>query len=946
MKKSQATISFIFFKLFDIRTGELRRALLMQLNIFLIISTLLILKPTINGLFLAQYGVEQLPIAYILVAIVAALVSVTYARLLAKIPLRTISISTLIGSVVSLIIFGLFLHFRLLENSLLYLFYIWVSIFALLTTSQFWVLANMVFNPREAKRLFGFVGAGAIAGGIFGGYLTSILAEIIGSERLPFVCAGLLLCCIPITISIWEKNVANVTPAFERKRNIKKSTARPLQLIRQSKHLTYIACIVGVSVMVAKLVDYLFGGIASKLIPDADELTAFFGFWFSTFNVISLILQLFLTRKIVGTYGVGVSLFFLPVMIFVASVLLLFFPTLLMAAVFLKMADGSLKQSINKASMELLIMPISQEIKNQTKIFIDVFVDSLATGFIGLLLIFIIKGRDLPMVAVSWIIVGLLLLWIYFAQKVRKEYLRAFRLKLREVAPKSKSEKTFDLANQSVLDGFRKVLAQGEEAQKLFVLQKIKQQPDDRLFFSIKKLLDDPSNAVRAEALNNLYFFKKYNLSDQVRQLTHHPSQKVKIAAFEYLLLRVPEDEIELMGKYLTDKDYRVSGAALVSLAKETKRNLTLQHQLNLDTVLDKKIVSLQNITAPEERQFLKISLLKSIGYAGFSSYYHLIKQYFSDTDPRVAQEAITAAGHTLSPLFVNELLYFLKEKNTRPHAEAALANFKEGLIPILKFKISQPDFELEILRRVPAVVKKISRQVSVDFLLELLKHNDGIVRLEALRGLNMLRNLHPHLNFYPKAIAQKILDEATLYQRTLSILYAQIKYEEDAPQQNEAVKEARKSLVEILEKRLHRNLERIFRLLGLKYPPDDIFQIYRGLNSNQSDLSINAIEFLDNLLEPDLKKTIIPLIESSMLETISEEAIRNLNLPIVTPEACFEMLLEGKDERVKIATLFLIGKLGAQKYLPLIERLLHHPSPKIQHYAEVTKKILSPESP
>ena len=110
--------------------------------------------------------------------------------------------------------------------------------------------------------------------------------------------------------------------------------------------------------MVAKLVDYQFGGIAAGLIPDPDKLTGFFGFWLSTFSVISLILQLFFTRKIIERFGVTSSLLFLPGSISLAVIILFLFPGLLAAAVFLKMADGSLKQSLNKAAMELLIMPI------------------------------------------------------------------------------------------------------------------------------------------------------------------------------------------------------------------------------------------------------------------------------------------------------------------------------------------------------------------------------------------------------------------------------------------------------------------------------------------------------------------------------------------------------------------------------------------------------------
>lgn len=297
---------FTYFlrRVFDIREGEFDRAILMQLNIFLIISTLLIVKPTANSLFLSTIGVQNLPYVFLLVALVAAIVSTVYSRLLPRYSLGKMITYTLSFSIGSLILFGLLLLFNLWSNTVPYLFYIWVSIFALLATSQFWILANIVFNSREAKRLFGFIGAGAIAGGIFGGYLTSLLAPLLGTEKLLFVGAGLLFFCLPITRKIWHK--AAIKPSYYRQQ--KKATGfedHPFNLIKASRHLTYLASIVGVSVIVAKLVDYQFSAVASSAIDDPDELTAFFGFWLSNLNVVSLLIQLFLTRRVVGTLGVG-----------------------------------------------------------------------------------------------------------------------------------------------------------------------------------------------------------------------------------------------------------------------------------------------------------------------------------------------------------------------------------------------------------------------------------------------------------------------------------------------------------------------------------------------------------------------------------------------------------------------------------------------------------------
>ena len=110
-------------------------------------------------------------------------------------------------------------------------------------------------------------------------------------------------------------------------------------------------------------------------------------------------------------------------------------------------------------------------------------------------------------------------------------------------------------------------------------------------------------------------------------------------------------------------------------------------------------------------------------------------------------------------------------------------------------------------------------------------------------------------------------------------------------------------------------NLERIFRLLGLKYPFDDILNIYQGIQSQKQDMRINALEFLDNLLETNLKKILVPIVETAMLDSISEEALKNLDLKIPDEFQCLNMLLSGKDVRINLAVLFLIKQLKNKKY-------------------------------
>ena len=362
--------------------------------LFLFITCLMIVKPIRNSLFLVRFGVEKLPYVFVLVALFSAAVASLYTRYSKRIRLNYLILITILISIASLLIFWSLLNFGFRGDWILYAFYIWVTIFGVVVSAQFWLLANYIFNAREARRLFGIIGAGAISGGIFGGYLTNYMAPLLKTENLLFFCIGFLIVCSFLVWLVWEKSgyPGHSEKVYKRLRtNLSESTDNPVKLILNSRHLLYLTGIMGVSVVVANLVDYQFSAVASTIITDTDQLTAFFGFWVSTLSIIALIIQLFLTGRILKYLGVGASLFFLPIGLLVGAVAILMNPSL-WTAILIRVSDGSLKHSINKAGTELLALPIALEIKNKAKAFIDVFVKNFAKGLGGVLLIAITTG--------------------------------------------------------------------------------------------------------------------------------------------------------------------------------------------------------------------------------------------------------------------------------------------------------------------------------------------------------------------------------------------------------------------------------------------------------------------------------------------------------------------------------------------------------------------------
>ena len=855
-----AKIERILKRAFDIRQGEASRTILMFCYAFLIISSLMIVKPVSTALFLSKLGASKLPIVFILVAILAAAISTHYSRLLKKVPLNRIMVDTVELAILSLLILWSFLHFHYLQGWVLYVFYVWVAIFAVITNSQFWILANQLFNAREAKRLFGFIGAGAITGGIFGGYLTNFLAPILGSENMLLVCGGLLFLCIPITRTVWRHHIARANEEGSSDDVAGDEVPdHPLTLLRNHRHLLFMASIVGISVVVAKLVEYQFSAIASAQITHQDQLTAFLGFWLSNLNVASLMIQLFLTRRVVGFFGVGVSLLFLPAGILVGAVAILVSPAL-WSAVLIKISDGSLKQSINKAGMELLALPLPSEIKNQAKSFLDVFVDSFATGAGGLLLILLTHGLGFSVRQLSGVSILLLAIWMYLVTRARHAYVESFRAKI-EGQKSPSAAPAWDAKNKSVIDGFIRVL-QGDHADQILqVLKMVKDVQNSRLLPCFKKLLRHPSNIVRLEVLRNIYFYEDGDFVHEVKELVNDKDLEIKTEAIRYLYQHAPDEwQTELLEVYLQHEDYQIRGAALLCAARESRNNDDLKYIFRVKERVEQALKRLHHGSDEARTRFTKINCARVIGIANIPELYPHLHLLLKDADAEIRKSAVVSAGQSGNKEFIPILCRHLLDGDMYATARQALMGFGLGIIDILAHIINDSHEHKDIRLSLPKVIATMGIQKSVDVLVQSLGQQDLDLRREIIKALNRLRDGSPTLYFHEYTVAARVIDEAKEYLKTLAATLA-----EPASGATPSP-DAASPTPEEIEQGLGAGLERIFRLLGLIYPPEDIYNAYRRICSGVPESQVNAVEFLDNVLETNLKRLIIPIVESTMV--------------------------------------------------------------------------------
>ena len=153
----------------DVRPGEGLPVLLTFLYIGVVVASFLLAKPIRNGLFLEAVRAvrPRLRLRRGAAGAVAVRAGLHRASPRASAPARSPSrrwcssastsccSGTRSGSIRSELLPGIF--------------YVWVNCFGVIAPVQAWSFANSLFDTRQAKRLFGLIGAGASLGAIIGG---------------------------------------------------------------------------------------------------------------------------------------------------------------------------------------------------------------------------------------------------------------------------------------------------------------------------------------------------------------------------------------------------------------------------------------------------------------------------------------------------------------------------------------------------------------------------------------------------------------------------------------------------------------------------------------------------------------------------------------------------------------------------------------------------------
>jgi ATP:ADP antiporter, AAA family len=305
-------------------------------------------------------------------------------------------------------------------------FYIWTSVFNLFAVSVFWAFMADVFREEQGRRLFGFIGAGGSIGALTGSQSVLSLVEHFPHVHLLLLSMALLAVAIVAVWRLgrlaegraWRGEAAPTAPA--RPPSAPDETPRApvadgdarardggiwagILLSLRSPYLLGIVLYMFLYTFTSTILYFHQAQIVDAAFTDRAARTALFARIDLWVNGLTLLIQFFLTGRIMTAFGVGITLTLLPLLTTAGFGVLGVAPVLGVLVVF-QVARRVTNFALSRPAREVLYTVVGRDEKYKAKSFIDTFVyrggDAVGAAAFGLMTGLALTASGMAFVAV------------------------------------------------------------------------------------------------------------------------------------------------------------------------------------------------------------------------------------------------------------------------------------------------------------------------------------------------------------------------------------------------------------------------------------------------------------------------------------------------------------------------------------------------------------------
>ena len=395
-------------RILNIKKEELPLAVLSAVYFFCILCGYFFLRPVRDAMGVAR-GMDELRWLFVCTALVSLVVVLAFGGVVARTNRRRFIPIGYLCVIGCLIVFsGMLIVDGAAGGGLIgsdtetplaryvgYVYYVWLSTINLFVNSVFWAFMVDLFDVRQGKRIFAFIGIGGTLGAIAGGWATNVISGMTDSVYLP---AGLMLIgaaffglAIVVMLSldrlVFGSQRSQLTADGAAIEGRQRAGDRDVvgeegmggafwegaQAVMRSPYLLGIGAYIALMAISNTLIYFTQANI---ILDDRDtfsELIAGFAQLDVFAQVATLFVQIFVTTQVIKRIGVGWTLVILPVVTLAGFAVLSAWATFGVMAVF-QAVHRATRYAISRPARETLFSVVSPSEKYKAKPFVDVFV--------------------------------------------------------------------------------------------------------------------------------------------------------------------------------------------------------------------------------------------------------------------------------------------------------------------------------------------------------------------------------------------------------------------------------------------------------------------------------------------------------------------------------------------------------------------------------------------
>ncbi len=821
-------------KWLKIYEDEIRLFLWATLLLFLIRSSSILFNNFAETAFLKRFGVEYLPIIYVVNSITTFLIMGVISGFMARLPGSRLLAYMFVVCGVTVAGFRLCipLGFELIYPVL----FVAKSLYEVLLGLLFWNLANDLFDTRQSKRLFPLITAGGVIGGIIGSFGTPFVVQFVRIDNLLWVYLGTTLAGAAVvirmaaifpTMSLSDAKAKRV----KKRKGLSREFKEVLPLIRESSLVKVLILLTLIPNVVIPILNYQFNYAIDASFATEGGMIDFFGYLRGFLNIVSFVILLFIGR-VYGRWGLPVALMFHPfnyVIVFVGF--LLRFD--LITAIYARMSTNILRTTINNPARAVLMGLFPVEYRSMIRPFLRGTVVRVGI-LVGSGVIMISEGffhpRYLSIVALVFLSV-----WITTSLIFKRRYSRIL----------------LDLISRNLLD----MRSLEEDATAIFQDKQIQIQLVEAFLKSRGSTCLWYANLIQSLGVQNL--------DAHILSVLPQQDDRTRIGLLDLLSESAGSRAVELFEEFM-DPEKPDLAAAVLRAAARMPRNVSGGF---LRRVYDEC----------EDPEFRARAMAGLYGEDP-EAYARSVRSWLASNEERQRRAGIIAAGGSGDQAFVPDLKAVLEAAEREDLLELALQAFR---------RLDPSDLNalvLPYLSHSSATVQKAALDAvriddeSLREVIRLLGDREETIRQTAVSRLRNAEHQNPELLIESLGLPDPRLREnvfkllETLEVRDVEVLRFARGHLERAYRnliEADALRRIQESpqrdlLIDHLLQKKRDRLDMVLRVLSTQDGSGRMRLIWRGLFSADARQRSNAVEALEDSLGRGLSRLMVPLLEDS----------------------------------------------------------------------------------